>query len=390
MKSNFWVIVKKELTRVFTDRRMVISNILLPGILIYALYSLMGGALQDLFGTEEGYRYRVAAVNMPAVFGAVLPEDVFDVREIDSDRADAERGAVKDGALDALIVFPGDFIEPLSPAQGKAPNVEIYYNSADSGSGEAYQALTAVLDAYESAQVNLFDVNADADAQYDLADEKDATGMLFSSMLPMLLMIFLFSGCMAVAPESIAGEKERGTLATILVTPTRRSQLAAGKIVAISIVALASAASSTIGTLLSMPKLMGGAIDGMSAAYYSAADYLTLTAVIFSTVLVLVGVISMISAYAKTIKEAQTTTSALMIVVMVIAVTAMFGNGAKTDLLWYCIPLYNSVQMMVGVFAFAVTPGALAVTLAVNILVAAAAGFVLTKMFNSETLMFRR
>lgn len=166
-------------------------------------------------------------------------------------------------------------------------------------------------------------------------------------MLPMLLMIFLFSGCMSVAPEAIAGEKERGTIATILVTPTKRSELAVGKIFALSIIALLSGASSTLGTMLSLPKLMGG-VETMSAAYYTAADYLVLAAVILSTVL-LVALISIISAYAKTIKEAQTSVMPLMIVVIFLGVTAMFGSGAKSQLVYYCIPLYNSVQAMVGI-----------------------------------------
>lgn len=71
--------------------------------------------------------------------------------------------------------------------------------------------------------------------------------MIFSSMLPMLLMIFLFTGCMSVAPESIAGEKERGTIATLLVTPVKRSHIAIGKIIALSIIALLSGISSTLG-----------------------------------------------------------------------------------------------------------------------------------------------
>ena len=72
---------------------------------------------------------------------------------------------------------------------------------------------------------NKFDINAGEEA-YDCATKEDVVGQIFSMMLPMLMMIFLFSGCMAVAPESIAGEKERGTNATLLVTPMKRSSLA--------------------------------------------------------------------------------------------------------------------------------------------------------------------
>ena len=207
-------------------------------------------------------------------------------------------------------------------------------------------------------------------------------------MLPMLLMIFLFSGCMSVAPEAIAGEKERGTIATILVTPTKRSELAVGKIFALSIIALLSGASSTLGTILSLPKRMGG-VETMSAAYYTAADYLVLAAVILSTVL-LVALISLISAYAKTIKEAQTSVMPLMIVVIFLGVTAMFGSGAKSQLVYYCIPLYNSVQAMVGIFSFEMIPAAVALTVGVNLACTVIASFVLTRMFNSETIMFRR
>lgn len=392
MKSNIWIIAKKELDRFFRDSRMVISTVLLPGLLIYIMYSFMGSALANQFDTAEDYQFTVAAVELPASVKTMLPETLYDVDPIvSSDEVEACKAAIQAKELDALLVFPADFeaavANPPSPERSAPPQEEIYYNSARTESSSAYQALYETLNQYESALANVFDVNAGGG--YDLASEKDATGSIFSSMLPMLLMIFLFSGCMSVAPEAIAGEKERGTIATILVTPTKRSELAVGKIFALSIIALLSGASSTLGTMLSLPKLMGG-VETMSAAYYTAADYLVLAAIILSTVLLLVALISIISAYAKTIKEAQTSIMPLMIVVIFLGVTAMFGSGAKSQLAYYCIPLYNSVQAMVGIFSFEMIPAAVALTVGVNLACTVIAGFVLTRMFNSETIMFRR
>lgn len=392
MKSNIWIIAKKELDRFFRDSRMVISTVLLPGLLIYIMYSFMGSALTNQFDTAEDYQFTVAAVELPASVKTMLPETLYDVDPIaSSDEVEACKAAIQAKELDALIVFPADFeaavANPPSPERSAPPQVEIYYNSARTESSSAYQALYETLNQYESALANVFDVNAGGG--YDLASEKDATGSIFSSMLPMLLMIFLFSGCMSVAPEAIAGEKERGTIATILVTPTKRSELAVGKIFALSIIALLSGASSTLGTMLSLPKLMGG-VETMSAAYYTAADYLVLAAIILSTVLLLVALISIISAYAKTIKEAQTSIMPLMIVVIFLGVTAMFGSGAKSQLAYYCIPLYNSVQAMVGIFSFEMIPAAVALTVGVNLACTVIASFVLTRMFNSEKIMFRR
>lgn len=392
MKSSIWIIAKKELDRFFRDGAMVIATVLLPGLLIYIMYSFMGSALANQFDTAEDYQFTVAAVELPVSVKTMLPETLYDVDPIvSSDEVEACKAAIQAKELDALIVFPADFeaavANPPSPERSAPPQVEIYYNSARTESSSAYQALYETLNQYESALANVFDVNAGGG--YDLASEKDATGSIFSSMLPMLLMIFLFSGCMSVAPEAIAGEKERGTIATILVTPTKRSELAVGKIFALSIIALLSGASSTLGTMLSLPKLMGG-VETMSAAYYTAADYLVLAAIILSTVLLLVALISIISAYAKTIKEAQTSIMPLMIVVIFLGVTAMFGSGAKSQLAYYCIPLYNSVQAMVGIFSFEMIPAAVALTVGVNLACTVIAGFVLTRMFNSETIMFRR
>ena len=72
--------------------------------------------------------------------------------------------------------------------------------------------------------------------------------------------------------------------------------------------------------------------------------------VILSTVLLLITLISIVSAFAKSVKEAQTYVTPLMIVVILVGVTAMFGSGAKTELCYYLIPVYNSVQCMVGIF----------------------------------------
>ncbi|MCI8562042.1 MAG: ABC transporter permease, partial [Lachnospiraceae bacterium] len=191
---------------------------------------------------------------------------------------------------------------------------------------------------------------------------------------------------LAVAPESIAGEKERGTIATLLVTPVKRSHIAIGKILALSIIALLSGASSTIGTVLSLPKLMGAAGD-LDGSVYSVTDYLLLAVVILSTVMVFVTVLSLISAYAKSIKEAQSYATPVMIILMVVGITAMFGNGAKEELYYYCIPAYNSVQSMVRIFEFNVSAGTMLVTVVSNLAITLLGAFVLTKMFQSERIV---
>lgn len=388
MRNGLLTIFKKELARFFSDKRMVFSTILLPGLMIYLLYSVMGSAIMNKFSADE------TQPPLVAVFGsseAVKPMLAQSVRLANFPSTEEAMDAVSAQTLDALVVFPEDFDAAVSAYElgsSAAPNVAIYYNSTSSNSQAAYLLLDELFSGYEATLCNKFDVNAGG-VGYDLASDLDETSSVFSMMLPMLLMMFLFSGCMSVAPEAIAGEKERGTIATLLITPVGRSQIALGKIMALSVIALLSAASSAVGTILSLPKLMGGA-GSISGSLYSAGDYLLLAAVICSTVLLLVALISIISAFAKTIKEAQTLVMPLMIVVMFLGITAMFGNGASTSSAVYLIPLYNSVQSMVSILTFEISALHLLLTIGSNLVYALLGALVLTRMFRSEKIIFSK
>lgn len=393
MKNRIGTIAKKELARFFGDKRVALTTLLLPGILIYVLYTFMGSALSNMYSVDDAYAFRLSAVNLPASIQSAAEAGGLSFSPIGQDQVDSAKQELEDKELDLCAVFPENFDEAMtaydSSSGQPAPQVSLYFNSTSSTSSQAYQLVTGLLDGYESALANKFDVNHGGET-YDLASQKDTTGTVFASMLPMLLMLFLFSGCMAVAPESIAGEKERGTIATLLVTPMKRSDLAIGKILALALIALLSGISSALGTVLALPKLMGAASDQLNANVYTPADYALLGVVILSSVLLLITLISLVSCFARTIKEAQTAVIPLMIVVMFIGITAMFGDGARTEWFYYLIPLYNSVQCMVGIFSFDIEPALILATVLSNLVYTGLGVFILTKMFNSERIMFSK
>ena len=389
-KSNIGAIIRKEFNRFFTDRRLVMTAIILPGLMIYLLYSFMGSAMRDMYSVEDDFAPTVYAVNAPASIAALAQEAGMTLTDVSPQEAEGVRAQIVDKQAELLAVFPADFdaqVAAYAPGAGEAPNIELYYNSTDADSSQAHAMFAALLDGYESSLVNKFDVNRGVDA--DLASERDTAGQIFSSMLPLLMMVFLFSGCMAVAPESIAGEKERGSIATLLVTPLGRGELAMGKVISLGCISLLSGASSFLGTMLSLPKLMGAGDVALEAAAYGAGDYAALFAVIASTVLLLTGMIAVLSAFAKTVKEASMLVMPLMIVSMLVGVTSMFGD-VHAQLGWYCIPLYNSVQCMSGVLAFSASAAAVGVTVAVNLALAACMTLILRRLFNSESVMFSR
>lgn len=395
MKNNIMTVMKKEFTRFFTDHRMVLTTLLMPGLMIYFLYTFMGTGLSSQFDTGEDYVANVYVENLPESVKAMAEESMpVKFTEIDEQEKETRLNQLQEGedGIHLVAVFPEEFDAQIAEynvnSKMAAPLVALYYNSTDTDSQSAYSIMEKALTAYESTLANKFDINP-GDTKYDMATDEDMTAQIFSMMVPMLMMIFLFSGCMAVAPESIAGEKERGTIATLLVTPVNRSHLALGKIISLSVIAILSGLSSFLGTMLSLPKLMGGS-QGMDASVYGIQDYVMLLLVILSTVLVIITVISIVSAFAKNVKEATGWVTPIMIISMLVGVTSMVDSLSKTEPVWFLIPLYNSVQSMNGIFSLNMNTTNIVVTVISNLVYSVIGVFVLTKMFDSEKVMFSK
>ena len=393
MRSNVLTVMKKEFARFFGDKRMILM-MLLPGILIYVVYSFMGTAMTSMFSPDQSYIPTAWVVNMPDSIARQTEAFGFGIENINANEIDAVKDKLSRKEADLCIVFPPDFDKlveayDVKTSTGPAPNIELYYNSVEPNSQNAYMMMTSLLDSYESSLANKFDINRDV-GDFDQAASEDISASIISSMMPMLLMVFLCSGCMGLAPDAIAGEKERGTIATLLVTPLKRSQLAAGKIGSLAVLSFISGLVTAAATILSLPKLMGGADDMIDTGIYGAADYLLLSFVILSTILLLVSVFSIISAFAKTVKEANTAVMPLMIIVLLVGVTGMFGGGAKTGAGLYLIPLYSSVQCMSGIFSLGYDSVNILISCLSSLAYAVIGGLILTKMFNSEKVMFAK
>lgn len=392
--KNILTIIKKELRRFFTDKRMVIS-LLLPGILIFVLYSVMGDFMSQSSSVEDDYIYQAVIVNYdqnlkPYFEG--LTEDLFEITYIDH-TDDIYLDELTNKSLDLYIIYPDNFYQNALDydasvsGNNNSPIVKIFYNSAKTESAQFYNIYTAGLISFQESISEKFRINADANLDYDLASNESMTIQIITMLVPFLLITFLFSGAMSISIESIAGEKERGTIATLLSTPVKRNEIALGKIIALSLVALTSAASSFIGLMLSLPKLMSGI--SLDLTIYGPVEYLLLFFVLTTTTLLYVVLISLLSAYAKSVKEASSLSSVLMIVNMLVGVTTL--GGLTTTNLWASfIPVYNSVQSITAILSLEINTINLLTTSLVNLGIVGIGIYLLTLMFNSEKVMFNK
>ena len=377
------IILKKELKRFFTDYRMLIG-IILPGILIFLLYSVMGDFMGKSMGSEIK-EFSMIVEKEPAevkdVISIGLKDFTIHYLEEDWSKEDILK-KIENQELDLYVVYPDNLLGGSSITN--VPNVEMYYNSASDASLQACTLYSEILNAFEDSMTNLFDINH-GDTKYDLAKEEALTVRIFTMMLPFLLITFLFSGAMGICSESIAGEKERGTIATLLVTPTKRSTIAIGKVSALGITALTSALVSFIGLIASLPKLTG---TNISLAAYNFQTILMLLVVIILTVLLFTVILTLVSTFAKSVKEASSLSVPVMIVVMLLGATSFMGTVAQTNPALYLIPVYGAIQSLTGILSMTIDPLCFTMFILSSIIYIGLGVFCLTKMFNSEKVIF--
>lgn len=395
MKNNTWTIVRKELARFFGDRALFFTTVIMPGLLLYLVYSLMGTSLEDQFAADPDKEVMMYVDNMPACFEesfAALPyvrvDGPVDTASIFAQLRDKENSLI-------YVNFPAAFDEKVLSGVSDSSaclNVQVYCNSACAESDAARTVVVGLLNAWESERVNLFDVNAPTEDNpmgvYDMASDEDVLGSILSKLVPLLILMLLASGCMAVAPGAIAGEKERGTIATLLITPMRRSQLALGKIISLSFIALLSGLSSFLGVIFSLPKMLQMGDGADLNIPYGLSDYAAILMIILSTVLVMISIVSILSALAKDVKSAGTMLTPFMLLMMALGMSPMFVSDIPAQWMTYLFPIFNSTQCMAAVFARDINMLNCLITVVSNLCYTGVLVWVLAKMFNSERVMF--
>ncbi len=380
---NVFIIMKKELKRFFTDKRLLLT-LFLPGVLIFAIYSVMGNVMQNVMRGDDGYVPKICVINETDEFSEKLSLIGFNYEKKEFSTAEEARTALKENKIDLVVEYEEDFEAKRAAHDGDeslpAPTVKVVGNSTDANSSACAAAVSAAL-SMASAKVSYNVVNEDA------ATAEDTSVMIISMILPMILLMLLFSGCMAVVTESIAGEKERGTIATLLITPVKRSHIALGKLLALSVTSLVSSVTSFVGVIASLPKLVGGSV-ALDLGVYGIGTYAGTFGVVVMTVLIFTVLLSVVSTLAKSVKEA----SQLALPVMVLALMAgIFSMFVKSDATWqYFVPVFNSAKCLSALFSKKLNAVNLVITLGVNGAFTVLGVFLLARLFNSERVMFNK
>ena len=398
MKRAF-IVFKKEIRRFFTDPRMLLA-LFLPGILIFSVYSALGNVLTSSFSETkvEQTTYRIAYTDNSGAKDPLLIQsyDAY-LKSAESEKTnkvefftvpiadvEAAKEEVSAGKYDVLIEFSDGFEKEIKSSSAVKMNNHVYlfYNGASASGTRAYQTLNAMIDAAYKDYV----INIDPNGRPVKANlgKTDYQGNRFLAMLiPMLTMSMLFSAVIAICPDAVAGEKERGTLSSILLTPIKRSELALGKVAALSITAAASGLVSFAGLMGGLPSMMQGIKLDLSPL-----SIFLLAILIISSLIFFVAIGTVVSTLAKSSKECGTLLSPFMIIAMAVSLLPM--SISSNNLAFAFVPFLNVAMTMSNIVTGnAISYGFIAITIGMNFAFTAILIGVVGRLFQSERFMVK-
>jgi sodium transport system permease protein len=396
---NILTVYRKELRDSLRDRRTLISMIVIPMLMIPGIMIAVAGITMKMVNKarEEIPTVMVLGGDDSPVLRAALAKNPK--LRLAPFAADWKR-QISDKQLRAAVEIPAGFEAALD--RGAPAEIEIYNYEGELRSDLAAGELRDFLNGYREKTVTDRLVARGLPATLvkpfetktqNVAPPEKVTGNRFGGMIPYLFILLCFTGAMYPAMDLTAWEKERGTMETILCSPVARTDLVLGKFLMVLTASLTTAVVSIVTTGITF--VIIGLMAGASAAARSGAmptldpaGLLLVMALVLPVAVLFCSVLLAVSLFAKSIKEASSYATPLIILIIVPAMMGMMP-GVELNARLALVPVLNialaSKELVSGVFHW----NYLALIFGSTCVYAAAALAVCVRMFNREDVLFR-
>ena len=347
--STMWTVMLKELRDIGRDRRTLALILLLGPLLFPALILGMGALAEKRAKTQIDKVLEVPVIGMeraPNLMAFLATQGIKAV-EAPADLEAALREQRQDVGLRVSESFAEDW------RAGRPALVEVMLDTTQRDSSIPGQRLRGALAAY-SGQVGALRLLARGmdpsvaqpvnTGTLDVSTPEAKRGLMLSVMLPYFLIITAFLGGAALVLDATAGERERQTLEPLLATPAPRGAIVSGKIVAACLLGVVSLLLSLLAIKLSA-QFATGMARSLDMSLMSIASMLF---VLLPMLLIGTSLLTFLAAAAKSLKEAQSHMTWLMLMPMIPTMMLMV-NPVKTQLWQFAVPFLAQNQLLLKV-----------------------------------------
>ena len=398
-------IFKKEIARVFSDKKMIFSLFILPAILMFGIYGLMGMLMDNMVSDVEEHISTVYVQNAPEGFEELAAQTGYDklaninylAADTSAEKVQELKDSVLNGGVDLLVIFDKEFLakaQAYANAGDPIPSVKVSFNSTLNYSSAARGTFNGMmLGGMETTLLQNRFGNLDLLTVFNteeelIVNEDKANGEFLSMMLPYLIVMLIFAGAMGLVVDAIAGEKERGTMATMLLSPVKRSSIAFGKLFGLSVLSVLSSLVYAVSMIFAMPMMMDGMEELGGSVSLSPLQIGELLGIIVSLVLFNVSALCLVSVFAKNAKEANAYVMPLYMAVIILGMLTMFNTGGAAPAMpMYAIPIYGSSLAIQALVTNELTLVQFGLSAGVNVACMLVMVFAISKVFNNEKIM---
>jgi len=400
--SNVVTIFRKEITDTLRDRRTLVFMLLIPLAAIPLLMMGMSKLMISQISKMEETASRIVITGrgwLPGELDSML-EAASNFTIVDSSEF-ADTGlveALRMGRYEALVAVPDSFAAYLD--DGRQGRIEIKCDRAELAGEQAEDRLVDLFDEYQELLVKqrlaLHDIDAAILEPFEVNRENVApmqkmVGEKLGMMLPYLIIIMCFMGAMYPAIDLAAGEKERGTLETLLVSPATRGEFVVGKYLVVLTTGLVAALLS-LGSLVFSVKYMVHSlvaqVGEMLAMELEPTTVLLVALIILPLVGIFAGVLMSVSIFARSFKEAQSYVTALNMAVILPAFVSILP-GVELTYTLSMIPVVNASLILKEAISGTIMWNYVIVALLSNSILAGLALWFSKKWFERESVIFR-
>jgi sodium transport system permease protein len=394
------IVYRKEFTEWVRDRRTLISTVLVPLFLFPIIMVGFSALALVMVGQAQKETPKIMILG-----GEDSPEVLAALRKVQSLKVVPYRanwkGQISDKEIRAAVEIPQGFQAALE--KGEVETVKIYYYEGEMKSSFGAEHIEKFLKDYRDQVVKerLAARNVSASVlkpfeihQENVAPPEKVSGATVGGFIGYMVVLLCMTGAMYPAIELTAGEKERGTMETILSSPISRMDLVLGKFLLVLSAALATAALSVMSMAISFSVLRrfnassgrgeaAGLLLQLAPKTVGAIFMMALPlAVLFSAVLMTIAL------FAKSYKEAQSYLTPMTFVVVIPAVASLLPGVELTPKL-ALVPILNTSlvckEIMTGTYHW----NSIALIFVSTCVYAAIALFLAFKTFQRESVLFR-
>ncbi|HEX9654227.1 MAG TPA: ABC transporter permease [bacterium] len=394
--SGLFIIFKKELVDTLRDRRTIIAMVVVPLLIFPVIIGLTTKISKSQAEKARTKQLRVAVIGNP---DTKFQENISageDIRLIASVPEDSVENFIRNDSLDAAFVFSEDFDQQLQSL--RAGEIKFYFKSTDD-EDITKRRLTRLVDDFENQllserfrRLNLEESATDAVrlTEIDIASMKEILGKNIGGFLPYIFVIFCFIGSMYPAIDLAAGEKERGTIETLLTAPVRGIEILLGKFGVVVLTGISSALISIIGLYIGIRQAgeIPPEILEVIWGILEIKSILLLVSLLLPLTIFFAGLLLTLSIFAKTFKEAQSIITPVNIIV-ILPVAIGLIPGITLNPTTALIPILNVSLATKEIIAGTIKTGLLIEVYLSLVALAGLSLFVSSRLFLRESVIFR-